>query len=61
MDFIEMGRGSEIRHAMDVRYGYGHGKTACGITIKNGVTGACIFPLINCKRCIRTLKKEGWG
>jgi hypothetical protein len=57
MDFIELGSGAQTRHAMDIRYGYGYGHTFCGLTILNGVTGGCIIPLINCKRCIKTIER----
>jgi hypothetical protein len=42
------------------RIGVGHGKTACGVTIKGGITGASIVTFIDCKRCQAALRKAGW-
>lgn len=65
MDFIDNAT-TQTRHALAERLEaefapdlLPKGKTLCGRTMR-GRTGGCIAPMIECERCRKTMRKNGW-
>lgn len=58
MDYITINYETK-RHALAEKYRPGSGKTLCGITIRNGITGGTAYrQTIDCARCTRILIRE---
>lgn len=63
MDYVD-NEITEVRHSVWVNQGRTENgltlaKTWCGVELA-GPSGACIAPMISCKRCLKGMRKQGW-
>lgn len=62
MDYMEKRDGKGVRHARMANEALNCWMAWCGWIPAPFTTimGGCIAPMIDCKRCIRIMRKEGW-